>query len=116
MDTIVLVLRGGEFTAPVHSAAISPDGRWIRVRAEALTPLAGAAVPDQPQVAVSVAAYGRSWAVIAGGAVATAEQAVETIRNAQPAMALAERLLAGLQPAQVPAAPAADGDADLDDD
>jgi hypothetical protein len=113
----VFVLRGGEFTAPLSAAAISADGRWLRVRSADLTPLSsGVAAPEEPMVAVSTAAYGRSWAAIAGGTIVpTAEQAVERIRNAAPAMELAQRLLAGLQPAQVPAAAPAAGDLDDDD-
>ena len=115
-NLLVLALRGGEFTAPMHSATISGDGRWIRVRSADLTPLEGASAPEEPTVAVSAGAYGRTWAVVVDGAIAaTAEQAVAAIRNAAPAMELAQRLLAGLvEPAQAPAAPAAADD--LDDD
>ena len=116
-DFIVFALRGGDFTAPLHASAVSQDGRWVRVRSSDLTPLSpGAEAPTEPMVAVSTAAYGRSWAAIVSGAIVpTADEAVAQIRNAQPALQLAQRLLAGLQPAQVPAAaePAA-GD-DLDD-
>jgi hypothetical protein len=115
-DCIILCLRGGEFTAPLHAASISQDGRWARVRTADLTPFSsGATVPDEPTVAVSTAAYGRSWAVVAQGrVVATADEAVETIRSAQPALLLAQRIVAGLvAPAQVPAGAAGE---DLDDD
>jgi hypothetical protein len=75
--------------------------------------LDGANLPDERVIALSISAYGRSWAVIARGTVvATAEQAVATIRSAQPALELAERIVAGLVPAQ----PAAANDLDLDDD
>ena len=117
MDCIVLALRAGSYTAPLHSAVISPDSRWVRVPSAALSPVDGAQVPEEPQVALSTAAYGRSWAVIRSGAVlATAEQAVEAIRAYQPALALAERILQGLvAPAAVPAAAEPAADADLDD-
>jgi hypothetical protein len=117
-DTIVLCLRGGNFTTPLHAAAVSPDGRWVRVPSDALVALDGATRPVEPTIALSVSSYGRSWAIVAGGTViTTAEQAVERIRGAAPAMELAQRLLAGLVPAAVPAAPAAaDADGDLDDD
>jgi hypothetical protein len=112
---LVLALRSGNFTAPIHSAVVSPDGRWVRVRTADLSPIDGAQVPEEPQVALSVASFGRSWAIVAQGAVIhTADEAVERIRGAQPAMELAQRLLAGLVPAAVPAP--ADAAADLDDD
>jgi len=116
-DTIVLALRAGSYTAPLHSAVISPDSRWVRVPSAALMPLDGAQVPEEPTIALSVGAYGRSWALVAQGRVAaTADEAVAAIRNAQPALELAQRLLAGLQPAQVPAAAEPAGQGDLDDE
>ena len=113
-DTIVLALRGGSYTAPLHSASISGDGRWVRVPSAALIPLDGAPVPEEATVALGVNSYGRSWAAIVSGAVVpTAEQAVAAIRNAQPALELAQRILQGrVAPAAVPAT-AAD---DLDDE
>jgi hypothetical protein len=115
-DTIVLCLRGGNFTTPLHAASVSADGRWLRVRSADLTPVSGAQVPEEPVVALAATSYGRTWAVIAQGAVIpTVERAVQAIRGAQPALQLAERILQGLvAPAAVPSPePAA---ADLDDD
>jgi hypothetical protein len=116
-NTIVLALRGGSFTAPIHAASVSPDGRWVRVPSDALVALDGATRPDERVIALSTSSYGRSWAIISGGAVvATAEQAVQAIRSAMPALQLAQRIVAGLVPAQpAPAADAADGDSDLSD-
>jgi hypothetical protein len=115
-SVLVLVLRGGSYTAPIHSAVVSPDGRWVRVRTADLSPIDGAQVPEEPAVAVAAGSYGRSWALVSQGRVVTAaDEAVAAIRSAAPAMELAERILAGLaQPAAVPAA--ADADGDLDDD
>ena len=116
-DCIILCLRGGNFSAPIHSATASPDGRWVRVRTADLSPIDGAQVPEEPTIALSVGAYGRSWALVAQGRVAaTADEAVAAIRNAQPALELAQRLLQGLvAPAAVPAAAEPAADADLDD-